>query len=313
MKYIEIGPSRLRVSNIIMGCMHLSELTEKEASVLIGTAQDMGVNLFDHADIYGDGECETLFARAIGMTDDKREKMFLQSKCGIVKCAGEDIGAYYDFSKEHILEAVEGSLGRLRTDYLDFLLLHRPDTLMEPEEIAEAFQALEDSGKVRCFGVSNMNPLQAELVQRAVRQPLIINQLQLSAAHTPMIDSGLTVNMKLPQSVERTDGILEYSRLKNMTIQAWSPLQQGFFGGPFLSDTEHYARLNRVVGEVAEKYGVTETAVAIAWITRHPARMQVVTGTTKPQRLRECCAGSDLPLTKREWYEIYAAAGNPIP
>lgn len=313
MKYLNIADTDLSVSNIVMGCMHLSELSQKDAASLIETAREQGINFFDHADVYGGGACEALFAEAIHMTDAVREQIILQSKCGIVLCKDSDIRAYYDFSKKHILEAVEGSLKRLKTDYLDVLLLHRPDTLMEPEEIAEAFQILEEKGRVRYFGVSNMNPMQIELVQRAVRQPLIFNQLQLSVAYTPMIDTGLTVNMKLDQSTERTGEILEYSRLRHMTIQAWSPMQRGFFEGVFLGDQEHYAELNRVIQKIAEKYGVTDTAIAIAWITRHPAKMQVVTGTTKPGRLTECCAGSELPLTTQEWYEIYSAAGNMIP
>lgn len=310
MRYLNIAETGLCVSNIAVGCMHFTELTVKQARGLIDAAQEQGINFFDHADIYGGGVCEKIFADAFELTQKRRETIVLQSKCGIVPYEG---GAYYDFSKAHILDAAAQSLKRLKTEYLDLLLLHRPDTMMEPDEIAAAFDELECKGMVRHFGVSNFNPMQIELVQRAVRQPLAVNQLQLSVAHTPMIDTGLTVNMHLPQSVERTGNVLEYSRIKNMTIQAWSPLQRGFFDGPFLGDGERYPELNRTIGRIAQKYGVPETAVAIGWITAHPAKIQVVTGTTKIQRLADCCAGSELLLTRQEWYEIYAAAGNSIP
>jgi predicted oxidoreductase len=278
---------------------------------LLHKALDEGVNFFDHADIYGDGLCETRFAEALPVTSSIRGKIFLQSKCGIRR-GGIGKGVFFDFSREHILESVDGILGRLKTDYLDFLLLHRPDTLMEPEEVAGAFTALQGAGKVCYFGVSNFNPMQIELLQKYVPQKLFINQLQLSIAHTPMIDSGLTVNMHLDQSVNREGGILEYCRLHDITIQAWSPFQKGFFEGPFLGDP-NYGELNGVIRQMADRYGVTDSAVATGWITRHPARIQVILGTTNLQRLADSCRGSDLPLTRREWYDIYKAAGNTVP
>ncbi|BDF58645.1 aldo/keto reductase [Christensenellaceae bacterium] len=311
MKYFKVPNTNLEVSNVVMGCMHLTELSKADARRLIETAIGQGVNFFDHADKYDNGECEALFADAVEMNDDKRERMIIQSKCGIVEVEGK--WAYYDFSRKHILEAVKGSLKRLKTDYLDVLLLHRPDALMEPEEIAEAFDYLHSKGMVRYFGVSNQNPMQMKLIQRAVKQKLVFNQLQLSLAHTPMIDAGMAVNMKLDQSTERDGSILEYCRLNDVTLQAWSPFQKGFFDGPFLGDMEHYAELNRVIDRLAKKYEVPDTAIAVAWITRHPANMQVITGTTKPTRLSDCCKGSNIPLTKQEWYELYMAAGNMIP
>ena len=311
MKYFKVPNTNLEVSNVVMGCMHLTELSKADARKLIETAQEQGINFFDHADIYDDGKCETLFAEAVEMNDDKREKMILQSKCGIVKCPGD--WAYYDFSRQHILEAVKGILKRLKTDYLDVLLLHRPDTMMQPDEIAEAFDYLHAKGMVRYFGVSNQNPMQMQLIQGSVKQKLAFNQLQLSLAHTPLIDAGMSVNMKLDQSTDRDGSILEYCRLNEVTVQAWSPFQKGFFDGPFLGDKENYAQLNRVIDRLAEKYSVPNTAIAVAWITRHPANMQVVTGTTKRARLADCCAGSQVPLTKQEWYELYRAAGNMIP
>lgn len=306
MKHIKPINSDLITSNIIMGCMRITGLSEKDLNVLVHTALEEGINFFDHADIYGGGECESHFAKAVSMNVNLRERMLIQSKCGIRK-------GYYDFSKEHIINSVDGILKRLKTDYLDVLLLHRPDTLMEPAEIASAFERLYDEGKVRYFGVSNFNPMQIELLQKYIPDPLIFNQLQLSIAHTPMIDSGLTVNMHTNQSVNYEGSILEYCRLKDITVQAWSPFQKGFFEGPFLGDMEHYAKLNEVIDRISMKYGVTNTAVAVGWITRHPANMQVVLGTTNIQRMKDACKGSELPLTREEWYEIYKEAGNIIP
>ena len=306
MKYLQIPGSDLKPSNIIMGCMRINNLDKKGAEHLIRTAMEAGVNMFDHADIYWDGYCEEFFAEAVGMNPQVREKMILQSKCGIRK-------GYYDFSKEHILEAVDGSLKRLHTDYLDVLLLHRPDALMEPEETAEALQTLFDAGKVRYFGVSNHNPAQIELLQQAFGQKLLFNQMQISVAHTPLIDAGMAVNMHTDQAIDRTGSTLEYCRLKGITLQAWSPFQKGFFEGPFLGDMENYPELNRKCQELAEKYQVTPTGIAVAWLTRHPANIQVILGTTQAQRMLDGCAGSQIPLTRPEWYGLYQAAGNMIP
>lgn len=305
MKKISIGNGAFDASEISLGCMRIDGLAQKEAERLMRTALEQGIDFFDHADIYGGGRSEEVFAQAVGMCPSVREKILLQSKCGICK-------GYYDFSKEHILEAVEGSLRRLKTDYLDVLLLHRPDTLVEPEEVAEAFDLLHRSGKVRYFGVSNQTPYMMELLGQAVIQRLVINQLQFSVAHTGMIDSGLNANMKNPASIDHDGGILEYCRLKNVTIQPWSPFQHGFFGGVFL-DKEKFPVLNQKLDELAEKYHVTSSAIAIAWILRHPANMQPIVGTTNPNRLTEICKASDVTLTRREWYEVYLAAGNQLP
>ncbi|MHB8127584.1 MAG: aldo/keto reductase [Mobilitalea sp.] len=306
MKYIKPANTELNVSNIIMGCMRITGLSEKELNVFVNSALEEGVNFFDHADIYGGGECETHFAKSVQMNAALREKMIIQSKCGIRD-------GFFDFSKEHIMNSVEGILSRLQTDYLDVLLLHRPDTLMEPDEIANAFTALYDQGKVKYFGVSNFNPMQIKMLQKAIPDPLVFNQLQLSIAHTPMIDNGLTVNMHTNQSINYEGSVLEYCRYNEITIQAWSPFQKGFFEGPFLGDMEHYAKLNEVMDRIAAKYGVTNTAVAVGWITRHPANIQVVLGTTNVKRMKDACKGSELPLTREEWYEIYKAAGNMLP
>ncbi|UOR13692.1 aldo/keto reductase [Halobacillus amylolyticus] len=305
MKRIKLGNSELEVGEISLGCMRMNELDKKEAGYVIENALDVGVDLFDHADIYGKGKSEEVFSNAIDMNDDVREKMKLQTKCGIRE-------GLFDFSKEHILESVEGSLRRLKTDYIDSLLLHRPDALVEPEEVAEAFTTLKESGKVRHFGVSNQNPMQMELLNKYLKQDLIVNQLQLSIVHTPMIDAGFNVNMQNDPAVVRDSNVLEYCRLNDITVQAWSPFQHGMIEGPFVGNKE-FPEVNAKLQELAEKKGVTDSAIAIAWILRHPATIQPVVGTMNQERLRDIAKASDIELTRKEWYELYLAAGNELP
>lgn len=304
MKTLKIG-GQVEVGNIGLGFMRLPGLSMKEAEILIGTALEQGITLMDHADIYGGGRSEEIFAQALAGIGAKREDMVIQSKCAIHD-------GLYDFDKEYILKSVDGILKRLNTEYLDILLLHRPDTLMEPEEVAEAFDTLQASGKVRHFGVSNQNPMQMELLQKYVKQPLIANQLQFSIAHCPMIDSGFNVNVNRPAGVMYEGSVLEYSRLKNITLQAWSPFQYGFFEGCFLG-SEKYPELNQVIDRLAEKYNTTNSAIAIAWILRHPAGILPILGTTNVKRVEEICKISELKITKEEWYELYKAAGKVLP
>lgn len=305
-----LTPARtdLRASNVVLGLMRISSLDEDQIRELVGAARDEGINFFDHADIYGgDHGCERRFGDAISFSAGDREQVIIQSKVGIRS-------GYFDFSAEHITSSVTESLKALRTDYLDVLLLHRPDTLVEPEEVAAAFDQLHHDGKVRHFGVSNHTPGQIELLKRSVNQPLIFNQVQLSITHAPIIASGIAANMGgLDQSVDRDNGILDYSRLHDITLQAWSPFQKGFFDGVFLGDRENYGELNDALEELADKYGVTPTGIAVAWITRHPADIQVVLGTTRPERVRESAAGSEIPLTREEWYRLFKAAGHVVP
>ncbi|EJB4743823.1 aldo/keto reductase family oxidoreductase [Listeria monocytogenes] len=305
MKRITIGNSALTASEISLGCMRMADLSKEDANKVINTALENGIDFFDHADIYGGGKSEEVFADAIDMNATIREKMILQSKCGIRQ-------GFFDFSKEHIIASVEGSLKRLKTDYLDTLLLHRPDALFEPEEVAAAFTELEKSGKVRHFGVSNQNPGQIELLKKYVDQELIANQLQFSIMHTGMIDTGFNVNMTIDPSLDRDGGILEYSRLNNMTIQAWSPFQYGFFEGVFL-DNDKFPELNKTIDKIAADKGVTNSAIAVAWIQRHPASFQTVVGTMNPGRIADIAKASDVTLSREEWYEIYRAAGNQLP
>lgn len=305
MTKINIANSNLSVPNIGIGCMRIANMTKEEVEQVVKTSMDLGLNFFEHADVYGGGQSEKVFAEAVNMNPTIREQMILQSKCGIRDGS-------FDFSKAHIMKSVDGILSRLKTDYLDSLLLHRPDTLVEPEEVAEAFSQLEASGKVRNFGVSNQNPMQIELLQKTVEQPLVIDQLQLSIMRTGMIDSGLNVNMKIPNSVDHDGMILDYCRLNDITIQAWSPFQYGFFEGVFLNN-EKFPLLNEVIDRLADSYNVTNSAMAVAWILRHPAKIQTIVGTTKVSRIKDISAASDLVITRDEWYEIYRAAGNQLP
>ena len=296
---------QLPVSAIAMGCMRLTDAKETPERV-IETALELGIDFFDHADIYGGGRCEALFGDWLKAHPSMRDRITIQTKCGIRK-------GCYDFSKKHILEAVEGSLKRLQTDYVDVLLLHRPDTLMEPEEVAAAFDELEQSGKVRYFGVSNHNPLQIELLKTAVKQPIVADQLQFSLPECGLITSGLNVNMKNDESVMHDGSALEYLRLKGITLQAWSPFQGGFFRGPFVGDREKYPELNEKLDETAEKYGVSPIGIAAAWILRHPAGIQLISGSVSPERMRLIAAGADIELTREDWYALYLAAGFRLP
>ena len=305
MNYLNLPNSTLHISAVALGCMRIAKLPTAEATTLLHTALDAGINFFDHADIYGGGKSEEQFAAALGMNPAVREKLILQSKCGIRQ-------GFFDFSKEHILAAVDGSLQRLQTNYLDVLLLHRPDALVEPEEVAEAFTSLETSGKVRYFGVSNQNPMQIELLKKSVKQPILFNQLQLSITNTGMIDAGLNVNMEIDAGVNRDGSILDYCRLHEITIQPWSPFQYGFFEGVFL-DNLKFPELNKAIDTLAAEKGVTNTTIAVAWLLRHPAHMQPIIGTTNPQRVKESCQAADITLTRQEWYAIYRAAGNKLP
>ncbi len=305
MRSMKLGVSTLDVPVVAVGMMRINRITRSEAETFVKTSLDLGANFFDHANIYGGGTCEEIFADVLPMNDDTREKVLLQSKCGIRK--GE-----FDFSKQHILESVDAILSRLKTTYIDVLLLHRPDILVEPEEVAEAFDILETNGKVRHFGVSNQNPMQMELLRRYVKQPIVTNQLQLSITNATMMAQGVNVNMENAAAVNRDGSVLDYCRLHDITVQPWSPFQYGFFEGVFL-DNPKFPELNARIDEIAARYGVNNTTIAIAWLLRHPAKMQPVTGTMNVGRLADCVKAAEVNLTRTEWYEIYRAAGNVLP
>lgn len=309
MKQIAISRTDLTVSSLILGLMRIGKMSEEEIRRLVGTALEAGINMVDHADIYGGARhhCEARFGEAMQLSQADRARIVIQSKAGIREGS-------FDFSEEHLLRSVDGSLQALRTDYLDLFLLHRPDALVEPEEVASAFDKLHAAGKVRHFGVSNHSPGQIKLLKTAMRQPLVVNQVQLSITHAPLVAQGLALNMAgLEQAVERTSGLLDWSRKEGMTLQAWSPFQKGFFDGTFVGDRKSHAELNNALDEIASAHGVTPTGIAVAWIIRHPARMQVVLGTTKPERVLECVAGAGVELSRPEWYRLLQAAGHILP
>ncbi len=304
MKQIKLG-GKISVSAMAMGCMRLTD-SRTPLSDLIDTALSLGINFFDHADIYGGGKCEEHFGKYLAEHPSLRDSIVIQTKCGIRR-------DFYDFSKNHILSSVDASLKRLHTDYVDILLLHRPDALMEPEEVAEAFNTLENAGKVRMFGVSNHSPMQIELLKTAVKQPLVADQLQFSITESGLITSGLNVNMKNEESVMHDGSALEYLRINGITLQAWSPFQGGFFKGPFIGDRDKYPRLNDKLDELAKKHVTTPTAIAAAWIFRHPAGIQLISGSVNPDRLREIANGANITLSREDWYSLYLAAGFRLP
>lgn len=300
---INLGKSGLKVPTVAVGCMRISNMNDYEISEFINTSLSYGANFFDHADIYGEGKSEEVFGKAI--SNSMRDNIIIQTKCGIRK-------GFYDFSYDHIVNSVDGSLKRLGTEYIDVLLLHRPDALMEPEEIARAFSYLKESGKVRNFGVSNQNPYQIQLLQKTLDMPLCANQLQFGIGHTSMVDAGINVNINNVSAVNRDGGVLDFCRLENITIQPWSPMQYGFFEGCFI-DNAKFPELNNVLEKIGNKYNVSKTTLAISWILRHPAKMQPVTGTTNTTRLADCLKASEIQITREEWYEIYRAMGNSLP
>lgn len=307
MKQLTLRQTGAAVPAVAIGCMRIGETDPQELAGYLSFCLEQGFSFFDHADIYGGGGCEENFARALRLTGIRREDMWIQSKCGIVP------GVMYDFSKEHILSSVDGILKRLDMDYLDSLVLHRPDALVEPEEVAAAFDLLESSGKVRHFGVSNHRPLQIELLKKCVRQPLEFCQMQLSIPFSNMVAAGIEANMLTDGAVDRDGGILDYTRIHDMTIQAWSPFQYGFFEGLFVGNREKFPELNTALDELSEKYQVTPSGIAAAWILRHPANIQMIAGTTNKAHLQEIADASHIALAREEWYRLYLSAGHMLP
>lgn len=305
MKYIKTFSDTVEVSQVALGCMRIADMRDKEMDLYLNNAVELGYNYFDHADIYGGGKCEEVFGNALKRNPSLKDKIIIQTKCSIKP-------GMYDFSKEHIISAVEGSLRRLGTDSVDVLLLHRPDLLMEPDEVAEAFDTLESQGKVKHFGVSNHSPMQIELLKKSVKQRLSINQMQLSITNASMISSGANVNLCNEDGTNRDGYLRDYCRLNGITIQPWSPLQYGFIEGSFLKNKE-YKKLHKVIDEVAEKHGITDTGVAIAWLLRLPDKMQPIVGSTNPDRIKAVDEASNITLSREDWYKIYLAAGYRLP
>ena len=306
MKYINTFSEKCEVSQVALGCMRIGNMTDKEADRYLAEAVELGINYFDHADIYGRGKCEEVFGAALKRNPTLRDKIYIQTKCSIVP------GSMYDFSKEHIISAVDGSLKRLGIDKIDVLLLHRPDLLMEPAEVAEAFDELQAKGKVDAFGVSNHSPMQIELLPKEVKQKLAINQMQLSITNANMIASGANVNLPCEDGVNYDGYLRDYCRLKGITIQPWSPLQYGFIAGSFLTN-EKYEKLNATIEELSEKYGITPTGMAIAWLIRLPENMQPIVGSTNPERIKAVAEAADVTISREDWYRIYREAGYRLP
>lgn len=303
MKYFNLADTN--ASRVAQGCMRISSLDKQQLDTLLKTDLDCGINFFDHADIYGGGECERLFGEFLKENPSIRDKILIQTKCAIRP-------GFYDFSKEHILTSVDASLKRLHTEQIDFLLLHRPDTLCEPEEVAEAFETLKKQGKVAHFGVSNENSIQIQLLNRYLKDQIVVNQLQFGLGHTCLVDAGLNVNMANEPAINRDGGVLDFCRLHDITIQPWSPFQYGFFQGTFLGN-EKFQKLNETMEEIASRYGITPTGLAITWILRHSACMQPIVGTVNPGRIREICDASDVTITRQEWYALYCSTGKKLP
>lgn len=306
MEYFYLPHTDLKVSRIALGCMRIAEKNIAEIEELIKAALNEGINFFDHADIYGGGQSEELFGEVLKRNPELREKMIIQTKCAIVP------GKRYDFSKEHIITSVEKSLQRLQTDHVEILLLHRPDALCDPQEVAEAFDELYAKGMVKYFGVSNHTPLQIQLIQKYTQHPIIINQLQLSIVHSVMIDSGLNMNMKESWAQDKDGGVLDYCRLNDITIQPWSVVQASWAEGTFLNNP-HYQELNNILQKLADEYHTNKSAIAIAWLLRHPAHMQPIIGSTSIKHLKESCQAINITLTRQQWYDLYLASGKPLP
>lgn len=313
MRQIRIGNTNFTSSAIALGIMRMNKLTVDAAEQVLETTHDAGINYIDSSDIYGHGKSEEIFGAVFAKSSLKRDDFYIQSKTGIYENKNLDYKTTrYDFSKKHIISSVDGILTRMKIDYLDSLLLHRPDALMDPAEVAAAFDELQKEGKVRHFGVSNFNPMQVELLQAGLSQRLSINQLQISVMHTGPIDFNIHTNMTDARSIDHDRGILDYSRLHQMTVQAWSPFQYGQIEGNFIGNPK-FPEVNEALQKLADQKGVSKNAIAAAWILRHPAVDQVIIGTMTPAHLIDSAKGADISLSAQEWYDIYLAAGNDLP
>lgn len=319
MKKFKLPGTDLESTRIALGCMTLGrkwdnepldEEAKKNAIITIRTALEEGINFFDHADIYTMGKSEEAFSYIWKEVPGLRDKIILQSKCGIrfSNDPKEGFPQRYDFSYDHIINSVEKILERLKTDHLDILLLHRPDALVEPEEVAKAFDRLQEQGKVRYFGISNHTGMQIDLLKKYVCQPLVVNQMELNILHSDLIESGIITNQRKPAHQVRGEGTMEYCRLNNIAIQAWSPLAQGLLTGkPASEDSETVENTYRIIKQMAQDKNVSPEAIAIAWILRHPAKIQPIVGTTNPERIRACAEADDVELSREDWYTLFTA------
>lgn len=325
MRIMPIEKRGISDSRLVLGCMpfgggwNSEPITQdhiKEAEKAVEAARSIGITMFDHANIYTKGKAEETFGKVLKAQPGLREQIVIQSKCGI-RLAEGDLPGMFDFSYSHILESVEGSLKRLGTEYLDVLLLHRPDPLVEPEEVAVAFTKLKESGKVRHFGVSNMSAGQIQFLERSLSMPLVVNQLEMSLAHLHFLDETVHVNQQAGTAVRFAEGLMEFCRTKDIQIQAWGPLAQGRFSGKALEDEpEHIVRTAELVKRMAEEKGTTREAIVLAWLMKHPAMIQPVIGTANPERITACQDAERQAelMTREEWYTLYVSArGKSLP
>lgn len=326
MKTYRIPNTDLDATRIAYGCMPiggawdsapLTDETRGRALDIVRSALDQGINFYDHADIYCRGKSEEAFAGIWKRASNLRQRIYVQSKCGIC-FEGDPDPAFpqrFDFSYEHIMRSVEGSLKRLQTDYLDVLLLHRPDPLVEPEEVARAFDALHGSGKVRYFGVSNHTAAQIALLRKFVKQPIVFNQVAFNVVHTHMLDEGIVFNQDRPGRSERNGGTIEYCRQHDIMIQAWGALAWGrLTGGARSPLNETQSKAAAAIADMAKAKGVSGEAILVAWLLRHPAKIQPIIGTTNAERIRASCEGDGVTLTREEWYTLFIAGrGEQLP
>jgi predicted oxidoreductase len=324
MKTYPLAHTELKISRLAYGCMQiggtwddapLTSYDRARARNVIERALAHGINFFDHADIYCHGKSETVFAHALRELGVPRDRIILQSKCGIRFADDVTPGSptRFDFSYEHILRTVEGSLQRLQTDYLDILLLHRPDALVEPEEVAHALDELHRAGKVRYFGVSNHTAAQITLLQKFVQQPLLVNQVELNLLHADLIDDGLFFNTA-PRPYTGIGGTLDFCRANGMLIQAWAPVANGLLFNPPEDAPANVRRVAGLIAQMARAKNTTPEAIALAWLLRHPAPIQPILGTTRPERVADSCRADEIELTREEWYFLLETArGRAVP
>lgn len=301
MQTLALGTSPLTCSRLAYGCWRLAgsegdpRREDADGIAAVRAAYDAGCTLFDNADIYGRGECERIFGKAMRDTPGMRERIVLATKCGI--CPPWDGRTHcYDSSAAYIIASLEGSLKRLGTDSVDLLMIHRPDFLGDPAEISAAFSQLRAQGKVREFGVSNFRPSQLAALQKHCPVPLIVNQVEVSLAALSCLD----------------DGTLDQCLAERITPMAWSPLAKGaLLGAPKDARTE---KLQSLLAKLAVEKSATPAAIALAWLLRHPSRMQPIIGSVNPDRIREATRADAIELTRGEWYSLLTAArGTPLP
>lgn len=311
------------VSRLVFGCMGLGGGWNKDAITkahlkqtheCIDAAIAAGINFFDHADIYTFGKAEQVFGQALAERPELREHMYIQSKCGI-RFEDDKGPKRYDFSAKWIEESVEGSLKRLNTDYLDVLMLHRPDPLMEVEEIAQVFSCLQESGKVRNFAVSNMQQHQMNFLQHALDMPIVANQIEASLQKHQFVDEGVYAGNADGKDLNFTPGSVEYCRHFDIQIQSWGSLCQGLYtGGDLTNASQADINTSILVNKLAALYDTTPEAIVLAWLLRHPALIQPIIGTTNVERIAASCGALNVTLSREHWYALYVSAkGHELP